>query len=72
VTGSHAHVGIGSDLDGFVKPTMSAIEVAADLGRLERPLRELYPGDADAILTQNAVRVVRTVLAQRPIATPAA
>jgi microsomal dipeptidase-like Zn-dependent dipeptidase len=72
VTGSHAHVGIGSDLDGFVKPTMSAIEVAADLGRLERPLRDRYPADADAILTQNALRVVRTVLAQRPVAAPAA
>ena len=65
VTRSHAHVGIGSDLDGFIKPTMSGIEAAEDLAKLERPLREAYPDDADAILSGNAIRVVQRVLAQR-------
>jgi microsomal dipeptidase-like Zn-dependent dipeptidase len=65
LTGSHAHVGIGSDLDGFIKPTMSGIEAAEDLAGLERPLREAYPGAAEAILAHNAQRVVRRVLAQR-------
>jgi microsomal dipeptidase-like Zn-dependent dipeptidase len=64
ITGSHAHVGIGSDLDGFIKPTMSAIEAAPDLAALEQPLREAYPGDAEAILSGNALRVVRRVLAR--------
>jgi microsomal dipeptidase-like Zn-dependent dipeptidase len=65
ITGSHSHVGIGSDLDGFIKPTMSGIESADDLAKLEAPLRAAYPEDADAILFGNAQRVVGRVLAQR-------
>jgi microsomal dipeptidase-like Zn-dependent dipeptidase len=66
VTGSHDHVGIGSDLDGFIKPTMSGVESAEDLAKLEEALRAKYPIDADAILSGNALRVVTRVLAQRP------
>jgi microsomal dipeptidase-like Zn-dependent dipeptidase len=65
ITGSHDHVAIGSDLDGFIKPTMSGIESAEHLALLEEPLREAYPDAADAILSGNVVRVVRRVLAQR-------
>jgi membrane dipeptidase len=55
------HVAIGSDLDGFIKPTMAGIESAADLATLEGPLREAY-ADADAILAGNALRVARWAL----------
>jgi microsomal dipeptidase-like Zn-dependent dipeptidase len=55
------HVGIGSDLDGFIKPTMAGIETAADLERLEQPLRDAYE-DADSILHGNALRVARWAL----------
>jgi microsomal dipeptidase-like Zn-dependent dipeptidase len=65
VCGSHAHVAIGSDLDGFIKPTMAGIESAEHLALLEDALREAYPEDADAILSGNVLRVVRRVLAQR-------
>jgi microsomal dipeptidase-like Zn-dependent dipeptidase len=65
VTGSHAHVGIGSDLDGFIRPTMSEIERAHDLQKLRDPLRAAFPADGDAILAGNALRVVRRVLGQR-------
>jgi microsomal dipeptidase-like Zn-dependent dipeptidase len=65
VAGSNAHVGIGSDLDGFIKPTMSGIESAEDLAKLEAPLHAAYPGDADAILAGNARRVVSRVLGAR-------
>lgn len=65
ITGSHAHTGLGSDLDGFIKPTMGGIETAVDLARLEDGIREAYPTDADAILFDNARRVVTRVLAQR-------
>jgi microsomal dipeptidase-like Zn-dependent dipeptidase len=68
VTGSNDHVGIGSDLDGFIKPTMSGVESAVDLAKLEDALRTAYPADADAILAGNALRVVSRVLAQRPAA----
>ena len=65
VSGSNHHVGIGSDLDGFIKPTMSEVESAEDLAKLEHALRIAYPVDADAILSGNALRVVTRVLAQR-------
>jgi microsomal dipeptidase-like Zn-dependent dipeptidase len=55
------HVAIGSDLDGFVKPTMAGIETVADLASFEEPLRAAY-GDADAILNGNALRVARWAL----------
>jgi microsomal dipeptidase-like Zn-dependent dipeptidase len=54
-------VAIGSDLDGFIKPTMAGIETVADLATLEEPLRAAYP-DADAILSGNALRVARWAL----------
>jgi microsomal dipeptidase-like Zn-dependent dipeptidase len=60
ITGGHAHVGIGSDLDGFIRPTMAGLESAADLARLEDALRERYATeDAEAIVCGNALRVLR-------------
>jgi microsomal dipeptidase-like Zn-dependent dipeptidase len=58
---TNEHVAIGSDLDGFIKPTMKGIETVADLASFDAPLRAAYP-DADAILSGNAVRVARWAL----------
>jgi microsomal dipeptidase-like Zn-dependent dipeptidase len=58
---TNEHVAIGSDLDGFIKPTMAGIETVADLASFEAPLRAAYP-DADAILSGNALRVARWAL----------
>ena len=67
VTGSNAHAGIGSDLDGFIKPTVAGIDSADDLAKLRAPLREAYDTDAEAILGGNAERVLRqTFRARRP------
>jgi microsomal dipeptidase-like Zn-dependent dipeptidase len=63
--GSHHHVGIGSDLDGFIKPTVGGIEYADDLGKLAGPLQAAYPDDAEAILCGNAMRVLGRALAAR-------
>jgi microsomal dipeptidase-like Zn-dependent dipeptidase len=52
------HVAIGSDLDGFIKPTLGGIETAADLAPLAQALRARYPADADAILEGNARRLL--------------
>jgi microsomal dipeptidase-like Zn-dependent dipeptidase len=60
--GSNDHVGIGSDLDGFIKPTVAGIEDVADLARLRAPLAEAYPEDVAKILGGNAVRVLRATL----------
>jgi microsomal dipeptidase-like Zn-dependent dipeptidase len=60
-----ASCAIGSDLDGFIKPTLSGLERASDLVKLERWVREDFPDDADAILYDNARRVVGQVFAGR-------
>lgn len=59
---SNAHVAIGSDLDGFIKPTVAGIETAADLATLAGPLTEIYGAEAEMILSGNAMRVARQAL----------
>ncbi|MGN6258704.1 MAG: dipeptidase [Solirubrobacterales bacterium] len=60
VTGSYDHIGIGSDLDGFIKPTIGGIENISDLSRLDAPLRDRYGDEAaEAIMGKNALRVLR-------------
>jgi microsomal dipeptidase-like Zn-dependent dipeptidase len=60
ITGSHRHTAIGSDFDGFIKPTVAGLESAGDMQRLEAALRERY-GDADGerICSGNALRVLK-------------
>ena len=65
ITGNYNNIALGTDLDGFIKPTMSGIETPADLAKLREPLEKRYPGQADNILYGNAERVIRTVFAQR-------
>jgi microsomal dipeptidase-like Zn-dependent dipeptidase len=60
VTGSHRHTAIGSDLDGFIKPTLTGLESMTDMARLERALRERYGDDAELICSENALRPLRT------------
>ena len=57
---TYEHIGIGSDLDGFIKPTLYGLESAADLGELERALAGHY-GQANAQLmcSDNALRLLR-------------
>ena len=60
------HVALGTDLDGFIKPTMGGIETAADLAALrDRLLAHYSPADVHAFLYGNARRVVDRVLAAR-------
>jgi microsomal dipeptidase-like Zn-dependent dipeptidase len=59
ITGSHEYVAIGSDFDGFVKPTMGGLETPADFRHLELRLAERYGDDAQLITSGNAVRVLR-------------
>jgi microsomal dipeptidase-like Zn-dependent dipeptidase len=60
VTGSHDHTGLGSDLDGFIKPTLAGLGDASAMARLERALVERY-GEEDGrrIASENALRVLR-------------
>jgi microsomal dipeptidase-like Zn-dependent dipeptidase len=60
ITGSHAHAAIGSDFDGFIKPTMGGLESMTDMARLEQALRDCYGvEDAERICSRNALRVLR-------------
>jgi microsomal dipeptidase-like Zn-dependent dipeptidase len=59
ITGSHEYVGIGSDFDGFIKPTLGGLQTPADLGPLEARLFERYGDDAELITSGNALRVLR-------------
>ena len=53
------HVGIGSDLDGFVKPTLAGIETAEDMCKLEAALADRYgPASANQICSENALRML--------------
>jgi microsomal dipeptidase-like Zn-dependent dipeptidase len=70
LTGSHEHTAVGSDFDGFIKPTMGGLERSSDLARLPAALRDRYgPEDAERILSGNVLRVLRATL--RPAAPPA-
>jgi membrane dipeptidase len=60
ITGSHRHVALGTDFDGFIKPTMGGLENMSSLKDLERELRLRYGADADLITSENALRVLRT------------
>jgi microsomal dipeptidase-like Zn-dependent dipeptidase len=61
ITGGHANVGIGTDFDGFIKPTLGGLESSADLAKLEAALRDKYGDEtADAITSGNALRLLRT------------
>jgi microsomal dipeptidase-like Zn-dependent dipeptidase len=63
LTGSHEHAAIGSDFDGFIKPTMAGLERADDLARLPAALSARYgAADAERILSGNVLRVLRTAL----------
>ena len=52
------HVAIGSDLDGFIKPTIGGVESAADLKPFADALRARHPESADRILSGNALRII--------------
>lgn len=61
ITGTHRHIGIGSDHDGFIKPTLAGLEDSGRLSSLEGPLRHRFGAEAaDAILGANALRLLRT------------
>jgi microsomal dipeptidase-like Zn-dependent dipeptidase len=65
LTGSYENIGIGSDLDGFIKPTVGGIEKARHLQRLAEHLGEAYPAHAAAMLHDNALRVLEAAYARR-------
>jgi microsomal dipeptidase-like Zn-dependent dipeptidase len=66
LTHGHCTAGLGTDLDGFIKPTMGGVQTAADLAKMVPALEKRYGSvDAERILVGNARRVVRQALSAR-------
>ncbi len=61
----YQHIGLGTDLDGFIKPTLAGLQNADDLAQIPERLRGRFPDDAEAILGQNAIRVLQTMFEGR-------
>jgi microsomal dipeptidase-like Zn-dependent dipeptidase len=60
LTGSFDHVGIGSDLDGYIKPALPGLEHMGHMRRLQQSLSDRYgPQAAEQISGGNALRVLR-------------
>ena len=59
------HCALGTDLDGFIKPTLTGINEAPDLAKLAQWIEEDLPGDADGILYENARGLLHRVLEAR-------
>ncbi len=60
ITGSHRHVALGSDLDGFIKPTLAGLEHSGRLGGLEEALAARYGSEVGSLIAcENALRLLR-------------
>ncbi len=67
VTGGYDHVAIGTDFDGFIKPTVSGLESAADLVLLEAALIDRYGKEiAERITWKNALGVLQRLWPKSP------
>src|SRR5262249_23184728 len=58
ITGSHRHTAIGSDLDGFIKPTLPGLQDMRDMARLQSALSEHYGAEAELICSGNGMRLL--------------
>ena len=60
LTGSHDHVAIGSDLDGYIKPALPGLEHMGRMRDFQAALVNRYgAADAEKITSANALRVLR-------------
>ena len=62
VTEGYDHVALGTDFDGFIKPSMGGLKDSGDLALLEAALIDRYGKEnAERITWKNALRVLRTL-----------
>jgi microsomal dipeptidase-like Zn-dependent dipeptidase len=60
LTGSYDHIGIGSDLDGYIKPALPGLEHQGRMADLQRELTARYgAGVAQQIAGDNALRILQ-------------
>lgn len=61
LAGSHRHTAVGTDLDGFIKPTLAGLDDAGRLPLLEQGLADRYGAeDAELITSGNVLRLLRS------------
>jgi microsomal dipeptidase-like Zn-dependent dipeptidase len=56
---------LGTDIDGFIKPTLEGFETAEDFAKLETWVRNAGQKDPEAILHGNAERVIEAAFTRR-------
>jgi microsomal dipeptidase-like Zn-dependent dipeptidase len=67
ITGGYGQIALGTDFDGFIKPTMAGLETMADLKHLEAELRKRYGDEnAEKMMWKNALGVLQTVWSAPP------
>lgn len=59
---------LGTDMDGFIKPTLSGFEKAEDFAELQGWVSNAGQSDPEAILHSNAERVITAAFSGRPTA----
>lgn len=68
LTGSFDNIGIGSDLDGYIKPALPGLEHMGRMRALQQSLAERYGSEpAEKICSANALRVLRSAWRSTPI-----
>ena len=66
LTGSYDHLGIGSDLDGYIKPALPGLQHMGRMAELQRALASHYGDEvAEKISSGNALRVLRAQWGRR-------
>jgi microsomal dipeptidase-like Zn-dependent dipeptidase len=66
LTGSFDAIGIGSDLDGYIKPALPGLQHMGHMRALQDSLRERYGAEnAAKICSENALRVLRSAWGSR-------
>jgi microsomal dipeptidase-like Zn-dependent dipeptidase len=70
ITGGYEQIALGTDFDGFIKPSMGGLKDMSDLKHLEAALREHYDDEiAERITWKNALGVLQTLWPKSPTQT---
>ena len=60
VTGTYDNIGIGSDMDGFIRPSLKGLDTPEDYNSVKFRLIEKYgQANAELICSGNALRVLK-------------
>jgi microsomal dipeptidase-like Zn-dependent dipeptidase len=64
----HNATAIGTDLDGFIKPSLTGLDTVENFTDLESWIENAARGEAEKIIHENARRVLRQAFQGRPVA----